>query len=149
MSSRHPDRRGAFAPSEPESRTRPAGVDRAMARATRRNPFAIRMTDAERAEAEARADRAGLSLGGFFKAAALDAKPPRSSRRPTVDQVELSRLMAQLGKIGSNVNQLAHQANAGSWPERRTLEDAAADVRWMRDSVMRALSITPPADFHP
>ena len=102
------------------------------------------MSDDERAEAEARAERAGLSLGGFFKAAALDTPAPRQVRHPSVDRVELARLMGAIGKIGSNVNQLAHQANMGSWPDARMLQDACSDIHWMRDAVMQALGISPP-----
>lgn len=114
----------------------------------RPSPFPIRLTDEERAEAEARAERAGLSLGGFFKAAALDSSPPRRARvrHPTADRVMLGQLMAHVGKIGSNVNQLAFQANTGSWPDRFAIEEAAADVKWMRNTIMEALGIAPPAD---
>lgn len=114
----------------------------------RPSPFPIRLTDEERAEAEARAARAGLSLGGFFKAAALDSAPPRKHpvRQPSPDRAMLGQLVAQTGKIGSNVNQLARQANCGSWPDQFAIEEAAADIRWMRDALMTALGITPPAD---
>lgn len=114
----------------------------------RPSPFPIRLTDEERAEAEARAERAGLSLGGYFKAAALDSEPPRRrrSRHPSPDMVILSRLMAANGRIGNNVNQLAFHANCGSWPDRFAIEEAAADIRWIRDTLMEALGITPPAD---
>lgn len=70
--------------------------------------------------------------------------PHRS--RPTINEVELGKLMGAIGKIGSNTNQLARQANAGSWPDSRLLHEACADVRWMRDAVMRALGIIPPPE---
>lgn len=115
-----------------------------MAATKRPNPFAVRLTDDERADVKARADRAGLSIGGYFKAAVFDQPPSRQSRRPPVDKQELARLMGAIGRIGSNVNQLARHANAGSWPDARALDDACSDIHWMRDAVMRALGITPP-----
>lgn len=116
-----------------------------MATAAKRpNPFAIRLSDAERTDLHNRADRAGVSVAALFKAAVFDQPLSRQTRRAPVDKQELSRLMSAIGKIGSNVNQLAHQANTGSWPEARALNDACDDIQWMRDTVMRALGITPP-----
>jgi hypothetical protein len=85
-------------------------------------------------------------LGGYFRAAVLDAPLPRVSRRPSADRAELAQLIGAVGKIGSNVNQLAYVANTGSWPDSRLIAQAAADIRWMRDSLMRALGVTPPPD---
>ena len=54
--------------------------------------------------------------------------------------------MGAVGKIGSNVNQLARAANAGSWPDSRLIAQACEDIRWMRNALMRAFGITPPPD---
>lgn len=37
-------------------------------------------------------------------------------------------------------------SNAGSWPDSRLLHGACADIRWIRDAVMRALGIIPPPE---
>ena len=57
------------------------------------------------------------------------------------DQQELARLLGTVGKIGANVNQLAHRANLGSWPEAQLLHEAAADIQWMRRTLMLALGV--------
>ena len=44
-----------------------------------------------------------------------------------------------VGQIGNNHNQLAHVANQGMWPESRLLHQAAADIQWMRRTLMLAL----------
>jgi hypothetical protein len=113
-------------------------------RAARPAPLSIRLSPEERADLTSRAERAGLSVGGYFRAAVLDVPLPRVSRRPSADRTELARLLGAVGKIGSNVNQLAYVANTGSWPDSRLIAQAVADVRWMRDTLMLALGVTPP-----
>jgi hypothetical protein len=66
--------------------------------------------------------------------------------RPTADQELLGRILASFGRIGSNVNQLARVANAGSWPDSRLLKQACDDIRIIRDTLFRALGFTPPDD---
>ena len=117
-----------------------------MARAATPPPFSVRLSPEERAELDSRADRAGLSVGGYFRAAVFDKPPPRQSRRPSVVEQELARLMAAIGRIGSNINQLTHQAHLGSWPDSRALQQACDDIRFMRDTLIRAFGMTPPDD---
>ena len=61
----------------------------------------VRLTPAERGALDAAAERAGLSLAGYARATLLTAPPVRQARRPPVERAELVRLLAQLGKIGS------------------------------------------------
>ena len=57
------------------------------------------------------AEQAGLSVGAFLRALALGNAGPRAVRRPPVERKELARLVGHLGKVGSNINQLAHGFN--------------------------------------
>jgi Bacterial mobilisation protein (MobC) len=113
-----------------------------VARKPRQPPLSIRLPTPERDDLKARAKRAGLSVSGYFRTVAFNT--PRQSRRPSVNEQELARLVSAMGKIGSNVNQLARVANAGSWPDSRAINDACADIRWIRDTLMLALGVTPP-----
>jgi hypothetical protein len=106
-------------------------------------PFTVRLTSEERAELERRAERAGLSLGGYFKSATFNTPPPPQSRRPPVDRTELAKLLAAIGRIGNNVNQLARVANAGSWPESKELSKACAEIKLIRITLMKALGVDP------
>ncbi|MDQ2764731.1 MAG: MobC family plasmid mobilization relaxosome protein [Pseudomonadota bacterium] len=115
-----------------------------MARKPRAAPFPVRLTDEQRAELTRRADRAGLSVGGYLVSAALGRPPPRHSRRPSVDQKMLAQVLGAVGRIGSNVNQLARIANSGDWPEREDIEAARADILWMRDMLFVALGVKLP-----
>lgn len=88
-----------------------------------------RYSPAELAEVQDAASRYGVTVGTFTRSAALTAArgeglsalPVRSVRRPPVEREALARLLGQLGKVGGNLNQLAHAANSGNsmaqlWP---------------------------------
>lgn len=110
----------------------------------RQKRLTIRFNETEWQDMQTRADVAGLSTAGFSRAVLLNAKPLRASRRPPVDKAQLAFLLADIGKIGSNINQLARIANLGSWPEHKDLRQAVADIRCMRDVLLKALGYTPP-----
>lgn len=109
-------------------------------------PIPTRYSEQERDKLTHAAHAAGVTLSDFIRAAALQQPlpPPRPARanRPTVkDGERLAMLLAAVGRIGNNANQLARIANAGSWPEARDLHDAVTDIRWMRHELMQALGI--------
>ena len=100
----------------------------------------VRCTAVERAAIKAVADKAGLSVGAFLRAAALGDAGPRSVRRPPIERKELARLLGHLGKVGSNLNQLAHAFNSrGRVPGLAELNDIRSYVGQMRDALMGAL----------
>src|SRR5690349_8693889 len=74
----------------------------------------VRFTPAEREELEALADREGLTLGSYVRSRSLEQPTTRAVRRPTVAVQLLGGLLAQIGKIGSNLNQIARQLNQGA-----------------------------------
>ena len=91
-------------------------------------------------------------LNDFARAAALAAArkkvpPPAhpirfpARRKPTVDVQALARVLAALGKLGSNVNQLARVANQrGTLPSEAVLRGIADEVAATRNLVTAALS---------
>jgi hypothetical protein len=99
----------------------------------------LRLTDAEHAELEARAERAGLAVNAYLRQQALGGSGPRARRRPHADAALLLQVLGQFGRIGSNVNQLARAANAGGWPSASAMEDAAQEVVATCDAIMQAL----------
>jgi hypothetical protein len=104
----------------------------------------IRLTPTEAARLEADAVRAGLSLGGYARQVLLGAPPPRQSRRPPVERELLAQAMRQLGRIGGNVNQLAHSANCGITPDLAELRAACLAVIEARNVLLRALGVSEP-----
>lgn len=100
----------------------------------------LRCTDHERAAIKAVAEEAGFSVGAFLRLLALGDAGPRAVRRPPAERAELARILGQLGKIGSNVNQIAKAIhttrNLPSWSE---LAESKADIATVRAAVLKAL----------
>lgn len=100
----------------------------------------VRCTEHERQAIKAAADRAGLSVGAFLRASALGDAGPRAVRKPPVERKELAQLLGWLGKLGSNVNQLAHGFNRDRVvPGFRQLLLVRQEVGEMRAALMKAL----------
>ena len=102
---------------------------------------AIRVTPALRDRAIADAEAAGLSLGALVRLR-LDGSPgPRSRRNPGPDTVLLARVLAELGKSGSNLNQIARQLNIDETADIPELGDALREHRIAVAMLMRALGV--------
>lgn len=89
--------------------------------------------------------RTGQSLAALVRQQVLKTPAARAVRRPTVDHQAVARILAQLGKIGSNINQLAHHANAGRPMDRMSnnLELALRDLAELRHACLHALGQEP------
>jgi hypothetical protein len=99
----------------------------------------VRLTDAEFAEIEAMADRAELTPASYARLILLDTPAPRAKRRPAVDTMQVAKLLGEIGKVGSNINQIAHQMNAGVATSSNATNSALADVAEIRKACMEAL----------
>jgi hypothetical protein len=100
----------------------------------------VRSNESERAAISEKATRAGLSVGAFLRSLALGDAGPRAVRRPPIERKELARLLGHLGKVGSNINQLAHAFNRDrilpGFPELLAIRE---DIKQMRAALMKAL----------
>jgi hypothetical protein len=86
------------------------------------------------------ATKAGLSIGAYLRSLALGHTGPRAVRRPPVERKELARLLGHLGKVGSNLNQLAYAFNRnGRVPALAELTAVKQQVGELRDALMTAL----------
>jgi hypothetical protein len=115
------------------------GTPRRREKRQRGGFIGVRCTPDELAAITAAAARAGMSVGAFMRHQAIGTPGPRAVRRPQVDRAELARVLAALGRYGSNVNQLAHVANSGGIPPLDELTAACAAAMDMRNALMRAL----------
>lgn len=94
----------------------------------------VRFSAAERAQLDARAALAGVSVSDHVRAAALQLSAPRRSAasRATLAPVELAqldRIGAELRAIGVNMNQIARALNfATSRPIGDDLRDGLAEL---------------------
>ena len=94
-------------------------------------------TDAERAQLEAAAERAGMTLSAYMRHQCLGDAGPRAVRRPPVERAALAQLLGQLGKVGSNLNQIARALNT----DRQVLHDINGTVAEVREAAL-AISAT-------
>jgi hypothetical protein len=95
----------------------------------------VQWTKSERAALTARAEGRGLALSYYIRSCCLtDRLPPATTRRPKGEAWEL---IAAMARIGNNLNQLAHHANAlGALPTERALLDAIAELNEATRRVM-------------
>jgi hypothetical protein len=69
------------------------------------------VTIEELEEIEARAQAAGLTAGGFLRACGLGGKTPRTLPRAPIDRVAMGKAIAELNRVGNNLNQIARSLN--------------------------------------
>lgn len=100
-------------------------------------PF--RVNDAERAELEAAASRAGLTVGSYIRGRVLAAPTTRAMRRPSVEVETLARLQGEMNKVGSNIHQLVKRVNFGETPAGVELREAFAGYREVIAAILATL----------
>jgi hypothetical protein len=109
----------------------------------RNQVLAARFTDQEAAAIKEMAASRGLTVGSLIYHAVLNAPPPRKAMpRPRVETQILVRALGELGKIGSNLNQLTKYANMGRTLEA-SIEATLRDFRELRLPFMQALGQEP------
>jgi hypothetical protein len=124
----------------PAKKKRAPWRGRMRVRDARKRTILLRCSEHERAAIKAVADEAGLSVGALLRLLALGDAGPRAVRKPPIERAELARILGQLGKIGSNVNQIAKAVNTTrnlpSWSELAVMKE---DIARMRAAVLKAL----------
>lgn len=122
--SRSTARRSASAHRSPIRRTRDSKQIKAK-------QITLRVNEEEDAEIRKRADAHGLTIAHYVLRKALTADTPFTSRDEEFDAAidELSAVRAQLGKIGSNINQLARAYNSGAALPPGLVRDAVVHGR--------------------
>lgn len=119
-------------------------------------PFSLRLTFEERAQIEKNAGT--MPVGAYIKSLLLADDAPKYRKRrksPVADQAALAQVLACLGatRIASNLNQLAHATNIGSFyfdeDTKRAIREACNDVRIMRQLLMEALGRLDPNEERP
>jgi hypothetical protein len=92
----------------------------------------------------AKATAAGMSYGAYARAAVLGDAGPRAQRRSPVDAGLLREVLAQHGKYGNNMNQIAYQLNARAERlEAAKVEEALHEWAIIRGYILRALDRDP------
>lgn len=99
---------------ETKTSTTPTAKPEKRKRSERRQRGArinVRVTVEELEEIEARAQAAGLTAGGFLRAAGLGGKTPRTLPRAPIERDLLAKAVAELNRVGNNLNQIARALN--------------------------------------
>ena len=102
--------------------------------------IAVNCTPAQKAEILKKIDATGLSPSAMCLAVLLDVPLP-ARRRPSVDTQLLAKVLAELGKIGSNINQIAYHLNAGRPGDvtEGSIQAALAELLEWRTALMQSL----------
>ena len=109
----------------------------------RSHMVSVRLSDSEFASLSRHADACEITPASYMRMQTLDIPPPRASRKPSINRELTARVLAELGKIGSNVNQIARSLNAKSGVHGEHLEDALTSISAMRTACMEALGRKP------
>ena len=99
----------------------------------------IRVDETERAEIDAKAEAAGLKVASYCRDILLSSPTTRRVKKPSIDDVLLSRTLAELGKIGANLNQIAHRLNEGKGVGPERIANALKELSLLRESILKAL----------
>lgn len=99
----------------------------------------IRILPHEKMQYEQYCQEAGLTQSDYFRVKCLGTKPLRKRRSPSVDTKMLCQALAELGRIGGNINQIAKRYNSGFAPATENLESIRQDLQTMRTLIREAL----------
>lgn len=103
----------------------------------------IRLTAHEKKQIEDVAAEHGLSLSDYVRVTIIRSQPVMPKAKP--DRALFIRTLAELGKIGSNVNQIAHELNRqrmvgnGHHVPERIIEGALSGVKTLSDHLLSIL----------
>jgi hypothetical protein len=108
--------------------------------------FTVRLSPQEAATVRQKAQAHGQTIGALLRSSLLHVRLHPSR----IDLQAVARLLAQLGKIGSNINQIAHHLNAGRPGDRieGSLEEALRDLGELRIVCLQALGKEPRRGQH-
>ncbi len=105
--------------------------------------FYFRVTEKEHAAIEEDASKAGLAPGSYARVKVLGGSPPRAVRALPIERQALALLLAQIGRVGGNLNQLAKAGNSGLPVDAQDVAPALADLRAIRDDIRALLGRKP------
>jgi hypothetical protein len=102
----------------------------------------VRYSPEEFAELDELASRRGLTRPSHLRECSLKKPKTRSTRRAPIERELLAKVLGQLGKIGSNLNQVSRSANLGE-KHRPAWEEVRVEVRTAALAVMDAMGRSP------
>jgi len=103
----------------------------------------LRLTPDAAAAVREAADEDGCSVSESVRARVANrrARPRRSATE--AERQELARVLAAVGRVGGNLNQLAHQANTGVHVDSDAVDALRRELESWRDVLTSALPDRP------
>jgi hypothetical protein len=101
---------------------------------------ALRLSDGELARLQGRAAEAGLSVSSYLRASALGDAGPRARRAPTIEKEALGAAIAELNRVGNNVNQIARALNIGKDYDDELLHLVLGEMRTVLTALLQAIN---------
>jgi hypothetical protein len=108
-------------------------------------PLTVRYSPDQLARITEAAGNEGITAPAWVRKVSVNAPIGRRSRKRPVDHALLAQLLAAIGHVGGNINQLAHAANVGGFEAVRAgpLREAADHVAEIHALLMQALGYAP------
>ena len=106
----------------------------------------VRLTPAEHDYLKHIAADSGLKMGAYIRQKVLGNAGESAQRAPSPDKEVLAMILAHVGKIGGNVNQLAKRANTDGFGT--VTEDAFGDMRAQISTMKAMLMVALNKDGH-
>lgn len=92
----------------------------------------------EFAQLEAAASKAGLTKASYQRVQTIAKPKTRSVKTAPIEKELLAKVLGQLGKIGSNLNQIAHAAHLGH-SETFEVSESVKELRALLPVILSAL----------
>lgn len=102
----------------------------------------FRVSPEERAEIELAAEHHGVTLGTHCRDSLLKKSRIKRQKKPSLDRVLLAQMLAQLGKAGNNLNQIAKRLNEGKGTGTERIIAALDDLHILKESILKELRRT-------
>ena len=103
----------------------------------------VRFTEDEHATLANAAGAAGLEISTHVRDCVLQAPHSRRQKRPTVEVETLTRLQAEMNKVGSNIHQILKRVNFGETPIGEEFREALKGYREVVAAILAALGRKP------
>jgi len=128
------------APGSPSS-TASTGPRKKSETRQRTKCLPVRLTPAEHAYLKEVAASSGLKMGAYIRKSVLGDSGERAQSTPSPDKEVLALLLAHMGKVGGNINQLAKRANTDGFGAvtDEQFDEMKGNIATMRAMVMVAL----------
>jgi len=99
----------------------------------------FRLTAEEKVRFEKFCQASGLSKSDYFRKKCLEEKALRKRKTPNIETETLLKTLAQIGKVGGNLNQIARELNMGYLPITDELQLTLNQIRQLRLEIRKAL----------